>query len=65
MQNTEKGMYVGLKQPLGDGQRYVTPTNENSNFYRRGRRRPSAMDFALHGRSVFTVLTSLSLGRYD
>ena len=24
-QNTEKGMYVGLKQPRGDGQRYVTP----------------------------------------
>ena len=25
-QNTEKGMYVGLKQPRGDGERYVTPT---------------------------------------
>ena len=25
MQNTEKGMYVGLKQPRGDGERYVTP----------------------------------------
>ena len=24
-QNTEKGMYVGLKQPRGDGKRYVTP----------------------------------------
>ena len=24
-QNTEKGMYVGLKQPRGDGLRYVTP----------------------------------------
>ena len=24
-QNTEKGMYVGLKQPCGDGERYVTP----------------------------------------
>ena len=24
-QNTEKGMYVGLKQPHGDGERYVTP----------------------------------------
>ena len=24
-QNTEKGMYVGLKQPRGDWQRYVTP----------------------------------------
>ena len=24
-QNTEKGMYVGLKQPRGDGERYVTP----------------------------------------
>ena len=23
--NTEKGMYVGLKQPSGDGERYVTP----------------------------------------
>ena len=23
-QNTEKGMYVGLKQPRGDGKRYVT-----------------------------------------
>ena len=23
-QNTEKGMYVGLKQPHGDGERYVT-----------------------------------------
>ena len=25
-QNTEKGMYVGLKQPRGDGECYVTPT---------------------------------------
>ena len=24
-QNTEKGMYVGLRQPRGDGERYVTP----------------------------------------
>ena len=24
-QNTEKGMYVGLKQPLGDRERYLTP----------------------------------------
>ena len=24
-QNTEKGMYVGLKQPRGYGERYVTP----------------------------------------
>ena len=24
-QNTEKGMYVGLKQPRGDGEHYVTP----------------------------------------
>ena len=24
-QNTEKGMYVGLKQLRGDGERYVTP----------------------------------------
>ena len=24
-QNTEKGMYVGLTQPRGDGERYVTP----------------------------------------
>ena len=24
-QNTEKKMYVGLKQPRGDGERYVTP----------------------------------------
>ena len=24
-QNTEKGMYVGLKQPRGDEERYVTP----------------------------------------
>ena len=24
-QNTKKGMYVGLKQPHGDGERYVTP----------------------------------------
>ena len=24
-QNTEKGMCVGLKQPRGDGERYVTP----------------------------------------
>ena len=24
-QNTEKGMYVGLKQPRRDGERYVTP----------------------------------------
>ena len=24
-QNTEEGMYVGLKQPRGDGERYVTP----------------------------------------
>ena len=24
-QNTEKGIYVGLKQPRGDGERYVTP----------------------------------------
>ena len=24
-QNTEKGMYVSLKQPRGDGERYVTP----------------------------------------
>ena len=24
-QNTEKGMYVGLKQPRGEGERYVTP----------------------------------------
>ena len=24
-QNTEKGMYVGLKQPRGDGERYVIP----------------------------------------
>ena len=24
-QNTEKGVYVGLKQPRGDGERYVTP----------------------------------------
>ena len=24
-QNTEKRMYVGLKQPRGDGERYVTP----------------------------------------
>ena len=24
-QNTENGMYVGLKQPRGDGERYVTP----------------------------------------
>ena len=24
-QITEKGMYVGLKQPRGDGERYVTP----------------------------------------
>ena len=23
-QNTEKGMFVGLKQPRGDGERYVT-----------------------------------------
>ena len=22
---SEKGMYVGLKQPRGDGERYVTP----------------------------------------
>ena len=25
VQNTEKKMYVGLKQPRGDGERYVTP----------------------------------------
>ena len=38
-QNTEKGMYVDLKQPRGDGERYVTPaqaaakeTNENITF---------------------------------
>ena len=24
-QNTEKGKFVGLKQPRGDGERYVTP----------------------------------------
>ena len=24
-QNTEKGMYVGLKQLCGDGERYTTP----------------------------------------
>ena len=24
-QNTQKGMYVGLKQPRGDGECYVTP----------------------------------------
>ena len=24
-QNVEKGMYVDLKQPRGDGERYVTP----------------------------------------
>ena len=24
-QNTKKGMYVDLKQPRGDGERYVTP----------------------------------------
>ena len=24
-QNAKKGMYVGLKQPRGDGERYVTP----------------------------------------
>ena len=24
-QNTDKGMYVGLKQPREDGERYVTP----------------------------------------
>ena len=24
-QNTDKGMYVSLKQPRGDGERYVTP----------------------------------------
>ena len=24
-QNTEKGMYVGLKQPRRDGERYMTP----------------------------------------
>ena len=24
-QNTQKGMYVGLKQPRGHGERYVTP----------------------------------------
>ena len=24
-QNTAKGMYVGLKQPRGDGERYVAP----------------------------------------
>ena len=24
-QNTEKGMYVGLEQPPGNGERYVTP----------------------------------------
>ena len=30
-----------------DGQRSF-PTNENSNLFRRGRRRPSAMDFAHH-----------------
>ena len=24
-QNTEKGMFVGLKQPRGNGERYVTP----------------------------------------
>ena len=24
VQNTEKGMYVGLKQPCGDRERYVT-----------------------------------------
>ena len=35
-QNTEKGMYVGLKQPRGDGERYVTPARaaakETNNF---------------------------------
>ena len=24
-QNTKKGMYVSLKQPCGDGERYMTP----------------------------------------
>ena len=40
-QKTEKGMYVGLKQPRGDGGRYVTParaaakeTSVNSEFAR-------------------------------
>ena len=35
-QNSEKGMYVGLKQPRGDGERYVTPARaaakETMNF---------------------------------
>ena len=30
-QNTVKGMYVGLKQPRGDGECYVTPARAAAN----------------------------------
>ena len=34
-QNTEKGMYVGLKQLRGDGERYVTPARPAAKETRR------------------------------
>ena len=34
-QNTEKGVYVGLKQPCGDGERYVTPARAAAKETRR------------------------------
>ena len=38
-QNTEKGMYVGLKQPRGDGKRYVTPARAAAKETRMGNAR--------------------------
>ena len=39
-QNTEKGMYVGLKQPRGDGERNETPA------------RAAAKETRLHGKLI-------------
>ena len=40
-QNTEKGMYVGLKQPRGDGERYVTPARAAAKETREVKLEPS------------------------
>ena len=69
-QNTEKGMYVGLKQPRGEGERYVTPartaTKETTCYVDAGRKKAAlrisalvdAKQSALEIRSISSFMVS-------
>ena len=56
-QNTEKGMYVGLKQPRGDGERYVTPARAAA---KETRLKKSVFHFTEHCQRMYNTCICVS-----